>query len=158
MWKFIFITVFGSSVWASVPEKNTFPEGEKLVYSKLVQAYQKNDVAEFTKQQKILKDNYPFSIHLDGSYYMLGSLEFQQEHFGEALRAFDQVVNRYSQSSKRSAALFAMGMTYKKLNLPNQAKAVFQRVIDVYPGSPDSQRAWMELRLTEKEMADSKNE
>jgi TolA-binding protein len=80
-------------------------------------------------------------------------MEYQQDHFGEALRAFDRVVNHYAQSSKRSAALFAMGMTYKKLNLSNQAQAVFKRVMDLYPGSPESQRAWMEIRLTEREKA-----
>jgi TolA-binding protein len=139
------------SAFSAIPapqKANSFPEGEKLVYARIQDSYRKGDIEEVSKQRKLLEKNYPQSIHLDNAYYLLGALEFSQDHLGEALREFDAVVNRFTQSNKRPAALFAMGMTYKKLNLPKQALAVFQRVINIYPGSVESQRAWMELRLT----------
>jgi TolA-binding protein len=149
----VVIVSVGGSVLAAIPpqKSDSFPEGEKLIYSKLLQSFRKGDIMDMNKQKKLLEDNYPTSVHLDNAYYLIGATEYQQDHLGEALRAFDKVVSHYTQSSKRSAALFAMGMTYKKLNLNNQAQAVFKRVLDLYPGSPESQRAWMEIRLTEKE-------
>lgn len=150
---FIFSSCLASSAWASIPKNQakTFPEGEKLVYSKFLESFHKGDIADMTKQKKLLEDNYPLSMHLDTAYYLLGAAEYQQDHLGEALRAFDKVVNHFPLSSKRSTALFGMGMTYRKLNLTNQAKAVFKRVIGLYPGSPESQRAKLELQLTDNQ-------
>jgi TolA-binding protein len=142
---------------AAVPKKiNSFPEGEKLIYSKFLASFRKGDMNDMVKQKKLLEDNYPFSAHLDNIYYLIGAYEYGQDHLGEALRAFDKVINKYPQSSRRSSALFAMAMTYKKLNLTQQAQAVFSRIIDTYPGSPEAQRAWMEARLAAAEQAKSK--
>jgi TolA-binding protein len=142
-----------SLAWAAIPKnmnskKDNFPEGERLVYERVIQSYRKGDLVELNKQRKLLQDKYPTSAHIANAFYMTGALEYQQNHLGEALQAFDEVVNHFVQSSKRSTALFAMAMTYKKLGLPKQADAVFHRVIQLYPGSPDSKRAWMELRLS----------
>jgi|GEM_PF-1325225 len=147
---FIFSCFLSNPVWAAIPKNQapSFPEGEKLIYSKFLASFRKGDVTDMTKQKKLLQENYPQSIHLDNAYYLMGAAEYQQDHLGEALRAFDMVVNHFPQSSKRSTALFGMGMTYRKLNLTNQAEAVFKRVIELYPGSPESQRAKLELQLT----------
>jgi len=146
---YIFSLGLGVSAFASIPKHKpgAFPEGEKLIYSKFLASFRKSDLTDMNKQKKLLEENYPTSVHLENAYYLTGAIEYQQDHLGEALRAFDKVVNTYPQSSRRSSALFAMGMTYKKLNLTKQAQAVFQRVVDNYPGSPESQRAWLESRI-----------
>lgn len=153
------ITSLNPVTFAAVANRkpDAFPEGEKLVFSKLLSSFRKGDVEDVTKQKKLLEDKYPTSVHLDSAYYLLGALEYQQGHLGEALRAFDKVVNQYTLSSKRSGALFGMGMTYKKLNLFNQAQAVFHRILELYPGSPEAQRASLEIRLTDQDKASAKN-
>lgn len=160
--RIVFALIFvAASAQAAIPpasKSDSFPEGERLVYSQLVQAFQKRDLEKLTKQKKLLESNYPASVHLGLAYFLIGALDYQQDHLGEALMAFDKVVNSYPLSSKRSAALYAMGMTYKKLNLPKQASSVFHRVIDLYPGSPDSQRAWLEIRLAQVKPKQKKKE
>src|SRR5947209_4581791 len=110
-WIVCLVTFFlAHSTMAAVPKKiGTFPEGEKLIYSKFLASFRKGDIADMTKQKKLLEENYPWSTHLDNTYYLVGAFEYQQDHLGEALRAFDKVVNHYPQSGRRSAALFAMG-------------------------------------------------
>jgi TolA-binding protein len=154
---YIFSLCLAGAASASIPKQkaNGFPEGEKLVYSKFLNSFRKADLQDMEKQKKLLEQNYPASIHLDNAYYLIGALEYQQDHLGEALRAFDHVVNQFPQSARRSAALFGMGMTYKKLNLSHQAQAVFKRVINLYPGSPESQRAWLESRMADNEKSNS---
>jgi TolA-binding protein len=150
MFKLILLSLISTSAWAAIPRANSnaFPEGEKLVFAKLLESYKKNDLQDVIKQKKLLESHYPQSAYMPSALYYIGSLEFQQNQFGEALRAFDQVIDRFSVSRKRVSALYGMGMTYKKLNLHQQADAVFHRIIDQYPGSPESQRAWLELRLS----------
>jgi TolA-binding protein len=147
------LTAAGVSVGASVPGKlASFPEGERLVYARLVEAFHQNQLGEVIKQRQILERNYPRSVHLDNAYYLNGMVELQNNRLGEALKTFDVVRDRFVKSNKRPSALFASAATYQKLNLPTQAHRVYQRIMTEYPGSPEAQRAWMQLRI-EKEIA-----
>lgn len=145
------IMFFSLSALAAIPKKiDSFPEGERLVYTRMVQSFRRSDFIDVSKQLRILKEKYPYSVFLPSSYYLLGSMQLGQEQFGEAIKSFDQVVNHYVQSGKRPQAMLGMAMAYKKLNLLEQSNSVLNRIIRQYPGSPESKRAWMELRLNKK--------
>ncbi len=85
------ITAFvAQSALAAVPKKmNAFTEGDRVVYTRLVEAYRKNNLAEVQKQRALLEKNYPASVHLDNAYYLTGMLEFQNQYLGEAVRSFN---------------------------------------------------------------------
>ncbi len=137
--------------FAAVPRKlNAFPEGERLVYTRLVEAFRNNQVAQVKSERAILERNYPLSVHLDNAYYMSGMLEFQNLRYAEALKDFSVVRNRYPKSNKRPSAMLASAVTYQKLNLSPLAHRVFQGIMKEYPGSPESQRAWMQLKMLNK--------
>ncbi len=134
--------------FAAVEKKlNAFSEGDRLVYTRLVEAYRKNNLDEVAKQRQILEKNYPLSIHLDNAYYLLGMLQFQKEYLGEAVRSFNTVTDRFPMSNKRPAALFGLAMSYKRLGLSPQSYRVLREIRSQYPGSPESKRAWMHLEL-----------
>lgn len=124
-----------------------FPEGEEMVFSKLFASYQKQDLEDVVKQQQVLKKNYPASLYTDQALYLRGYLELQKGRFAEALKAFSELDQKKPLSVKRPEALFAMGMTYKKLGLPKMADSVLKRLQKSYPGSPESRRAALERRL-----------
>jgi outer membrane protein assembly factor BamD (BamD/ComL family) len=147
------LSTFAAAAFAAIPSKklSQFPEGERLIYTRIVDAFHKNSLDEVVRQRALLERNYPLSIHLDNAYYLTGMLEFQSGRFGEALKSFDVVRDRYEKSNKRPAALFGIAMTYQRLNLQEQARRVFDRIMKEYPGSPESQRAWMNVRM-EKEV------
>jgi len=145
------ILFFASAAFGSVPAKmmqQQFPEGEKLVYERLVDAYHHNDLDAVAKARQKLERNYPRSIYLDSAYYFSGMTEVQHNRLGEALKDFDVVKDKFAKGKKRPAALFAIGAVYQKLNLPVQARRVFERLQKEYPGSPESMRAWMQLRVS----------
>lgn len=143
------ILVLGSNLaLAAVPGKLTaFPEGERLLYTRLVEAFRRNQLAMVQQQRQLLEKNYPHSIHLDNAYYLTGMLEFQNGMYGEAVRDFNKVTDQFPKSNKRPSALFALAATYDRLNLRAQAIRVYQSVIKDYPGSQESQRAWMHLQM-----------
>ena len=134
--------------FAAVPSKlNAFSEGDRMVYARLVEAFRKNDLAAVQLHRRALEKNYPQSVHLDNAYYLTGMLEYQNQFLGEAVRSFNTVTDRFPKSNKRPAALFGLAMSYKRLNLNQEAKRVFAIVTREYPGSPESQRAWMHLQM-----------
>ena len=100
--------VICSRTFAAIPSKmSAFPEGERLIYTRLVEAYHHNRLDEVVKQRQVLERNFPHSIHLDNAYYLNGMAEVQNNRLGEALKTFDVVRDRYVTSNKRPAALFA---------------------------------------------------
>lgn len=127
--------------------QHTFPEGERLIYTRLVESFRKGQAQDVALQKQKLERNYPRSIHLDNAYYMLGALEFQAGRYGEALKSFEIVRSRYAKSNKRPAALFGTAMTYEKLNLKPQARRVLQTLTQEYPGSPEALRGAMYLKM-----------
>ncbi len=143
---FIFL---GPSIALAATSKkiDAFPEGERMIYIRIVELFRKGQIEELVRQKRLLERKYPASIHLDNVYYMLGRLEFDSGRYGEALRAFSFVDRRFEKSNKRPAALFAMGSTYQKLGLTNQASRVWNRLLKTYPGSVESDRAHFQLRI-----------
>ncbi|MGE3683232.1 MAG: tol-pal system YbgF family protein [Bdellovibrionales bacterium] len=140
--------IIGSLVHAATPKKlNAFAEGDRLVYTRLVESFRKNERDQVLRQRALLERNYPNSIHLDNAYYLSGMAEYQHERYGEAVRAFGTVRERFPRSNKRPAALFALGVTYEKLGLQPQAIGVWRQLIKEYPGSMESRRAEMHLEL-----------
>lgn len=137
-----------ASTFAAVPKKlSMFPEGERLIYSRIVDSYRRNDLVQLVRQRQLLEKNYPSSIHLDNAYYLSGMLQFQNARYGEAVREFNTVTDRFTKSNKRPAALFGMAMTYERLGLKTQMRSVLEALLKEYPGSQESQRAWMHLQV-----------
>jgi TolA-binding protein len=133
---------------AAVEKKlSVFPEGERLIYGRVVESYRRNDLTQMLQQRSLLERNYPSSVHLDNAFYLSGMLQFQNSRYGEAVRDFNVVTDKYPKSNKRPSALFAMAMTYERLGLQPQAQRVMGTLIKEYPGSQESQRAWMHLQV-----------
>lgn len=136
---------------AAVPKKvNAFEGGERLVYTRVVEAYRKSDLNGVVQNRNLLEKNYPNSVHLDNAYYLTGMLEFQNNRIGEAVRSFGTVRSRFPLSNKRPAALFGLAMSYHKLGLQPIATNIMNEILREYPGSPESQRAWTQLQIDKK--------
>ena len=127
--------------------KNNLPDGDKLIYGRLVQSYRKQNISDVVAQKNLLEVNYPNSIHMDNALYLSGLLQVQNNRIPEGLKDLSKLEKNYPQSLKRPSALFAKAMAYQKLNLPVQEKLVLQSLVKKYSGSIESQKAWVELRL-----------
>ncbi len=149
MWKHLVIaTLIPISGFAAVPKKlSHFPEGERLIYGRLLDSYRRNQLSKVIEQRNLLERNYPASIHLDNAYFLSGTLLFQNGQYGEAIRDFNIVRERFPKSNKRPSALFGLAMAYDRLGLKELANKVLQQLLKEYPGSQESQRAWMQLRI-----------
>lgn len=144
----IALVLFSSFVHAATPKNlNAFSEGERLIYTRVVEAFRKSDVVETKKQRDLLVRNYPTSVHLDNAFYLSGVLQFQNNQYAEAVRDFGVVTERFPKSNKRPAAMFAKAVTYEKLGLKPQATRLWKLIVKEYPGSQESQRAWMQLKI-----------
>jgi TolA-binding protein len=132
---------------AAVPQGAMFPEGESILYSRVLQAYHAGQLPELKRSNEMLQKYFPQSTLVDNAYYYKGLLEMQKGYLPEALHTFDIVDKQFPLSNKRAGSLFAKGIVLQKLNMGSTAQSVFKRLIENYPGSVEALRAKNELRL-----------
>ncbi len=138
---------FSVTSFAAVPQGAMFPEGESILYSRVLQAYRQGKLADLKRSHEMLQKYFPQSALVDNTYYYKGLLELQKGYLPEALHTFDIVDKQFPLSNKRAGSLFAKGIVLRKLNMDSTAQNVFKRLLQNYPGSVEATRAKAELRL-----------
>ncbi|HWX19156.1 MAG TPA: tol-pal system protein YbgF [Bryobacteraceae bacterium] len=78
--------------------------------------------------------------------YWVGDLYFSQGDFENALKAFDQVLERYPANNKTPDALLMKGKTLVKLDKRNAGASEFRELIRRYPGSDAAVKARAQLK------------
>ncbi len=120
---------------------------EKEAYAELLAAEQKQDLPSARGLVELFRRKFATSIFADDALYVLGVMELKQNNFGPAVRVFNEVLTRYPLSQRASASLFAKGVAFKKMNLPQFAKPNFELVKKKFAGSPEAFKAGAELKL-----------
>lgn len=121
--------------------------GEDDLYAKVIESFRSKDKTALSASAELIRRKFPSSLHVDNSIYFMALLDMQNNSFVPALRKFESVIQDFPAGNKRVSALFAKAILYKKLNLVDQSQTVLNQVIREYPGSPESQRSVIELKL-----------
>ena len=117
------------------------------LYAQIVGAYESRDELSFKSRMQSFIHRFPQSPYADNVLYLAGMMAVNNMNFPEAIRFFSRVEKEYPTSDKVTAAVFAKGMTYKKMNLEGFAKQILSQVKSKFPGSPESFRAEVELKM-----------
>ncbi len=126
-------------------------------YRKVIEKYQINDAIALKAYSNILIKKFPRSIYCDNALYLMGMMYFTENKYGESLNAFQKILTQYPQSNKAVSALFAKGIVFKKMHLNKEAMTILSQVSKLYPGSPESMRAEMEMKLISQNELQSTN-
>lgn len=120
---------------------------EKGLYGKVIEYFRAKNALALKLVSDELARRFPTSPQRDNALYLMGIMDLQKDAYVPALRNFEAIIKSYPDGNKRVSALFAKAVVYKRLNLLDQSESVLNQVIREYPGSPESQRAVLELRL-----------
>lgn len=149
----IFCSVVATSSQAAVPKKSEpvsaakqFPEGEEILYTRVLENYRKGNIEELQKVANRLVKLFPNSVYCDNALYFTALAMTEKEIYGPAIKLFDRIEEQYPLGNKRAASIYAKSSIYKKLNLPQLSKMMLEKVVRVYPGTPEALRAQMELK------------
>jgi TolA-binding protein len=108
--------------------------------------FQSKDEIGFDSRFRLMLSKFPASPLIGDSLYLAGLMEAGMKNYGKSLRLLSRLEKQYPLNHQITAAIFAKGVIYKKMNLPVLAKSVFENVQAKYPGSPEATRAALELR------------
>lgn len=94
--------------------------------------------SEFIKQ-------YPSSAYAANANYWLGQLLYNKGEFAPAKKAFETVVNQFTESNKRGDSLVKLGMIAEKTGNASSAKVYYQKVLKDYANSAAARIAKQQL-------------
>ncbi len=128
---------------AIIPSSNLT---DQQLYDELVGSYDRNNEIAFFSRLQAFNQKFTKSPLADDALYLAGLMSLSNKNYGPALKYFNQVLKQYPTSNKAAGALFAKGVTLKKMNLDAESKKVLLSVKKKYPGSPESLRTEIELK------------
>jgi len=80
--------------------------------------------------------------------YWIGECQYHMGRYKDALNSFYNVVMNYPLSPKIAASTLKLGQTYTKLGDHENARVMFDRVVDQYPASSEAELARKAIELT----------
>lgn len=135
------------SLIAELTGKDVRRLDEKGLFSQILMAYQTDNGKQLKYYFEELIKKYPKSSLADNALYIIGLYNLNHKNFGNSIQYFNRIKKDYKHSEKVVSALFAKAMVYKMTGLPELSRGVLNEVLKDFPGSPESLRAGMELRL-----------
>lgn len=79
--------------------------------------------------------------------YWIGECQYRMGRYKDALNSFYNVVMNYPLSPKQAASTLKLGQTYAKLGDLDNARIMFDRVVDQYPASSEADLARRAIEL-----------
>jgi tol-pal system protein YbgF len=79
--------------------------------------------------------------------YWIGECQYRMGRYKDALNSFYDVVMNYPMSPKQAASTLKLGQTYTKLGDHDNARVMFDRVVDQYPASSEAEVARKAIEL-----------
>lgn len=126
-------------------KKKTTNEPSSLVKD-ADEAFEKNQKEKAKRLYlTVLNENKISAAKKNHVFYNLGLLEYWNNKYDEALVYFSKIYTKYPQSSFAPRSLLYIGLSFKKSNRPEEAKATFQELIKNYPKSKQADSAKKEI-------------
>jgi TolA-binding protein len=89
---------------------------------------------------------YGSTDYAPSAQFYIGDILYQRNEYDEALKAFDLVLEKYSENSRTAEARYMKGQTFLKMNQRTAAAQEFRELIRSSPSSPLVPKAQSELK------------
>lgn len=145
---FMLISVISS---LSVEAKATNLD-EKDIYVQVLRHYQQAEGGLLESAVNRLVKRYPKGPLLDNALYLLAKWQFNNQLFKKALENIERIEQLAPTGNKRVSAWFLKASIYRERGLHQPYMNVLQKIMTHYPGSWESQQAWIEKRWRERQV------
>ncbi len=144
-----FFAFLGTPVFSAPHSKAPawFPEQDRKAYELLMGAYQKRDVEKLKSYEQIFVQRFTQSPLKDNATYLLAQLQMERQLYRQAIPTLSRIIKNDPLSERWPAAVYARGLAYKELGMNSQAITQWKVLLKRFPGSRESQKAWVAMRL-----------
>ncbi|MDZ7791320.1 MAG: tol-pal system protein YbgF [Xanthomonadales bacterium] len=121
-------------------------EEEKSDYERAFRALRETRYADAAEGFSAFLEQYPNSVYAPNSLYWLAETYYVTRDFQTALDYFNELLDRFPDSSKQGDALLKIGFSHYELESWNQARAALEQVRSQHPGTTLARLAEGRLR------------
>ena len=78
--------------------------------------------------------------------YYIGECYFLEKHYEQAIKAYQQVVDKYPKGGKTAGALLKQAMGWQQMGETTMARIIYTRLVEKFPGTTQAQAAEKKLQ------------
>ncbi len=82
----------------------------------------------------------------ENAYYWIGECYFSQEQYVQAIEEYDHLLNTYPASPNLGRALYKLARCKQELGKTDEAKKIFERLVNEYAGTLEAEQAANRLK------------
>ncbi|HMS86031.1 MAG TPA: tol-pal system protein YbgF [Nitrospira sp.] len=116
-------------------------DSTRHLYDRIMEEFKHRDYEAAMAGFRLFIELHGQSALAANAQYWIGECQFRTRRYRDALQSFYDVVSNYPLSPKLPASTLKLGQTYIKLGDQEKARLMFDRVIDQYPDSAESEVA-----------------
>ena len=132
------LTVGPFEAW---PAPTQVQDSARQLYDRIMEEFKHRDYEAALAGFRFFLEIHGQTSLAANAQYWVGECQYRMGRYSEALKSFYHVVSYYPLSPKLAASTLKIGYTYSKLNDQEKARMMYERVIELYPNSPESELA-----------------
>jgi tol-pal system protein YbgF len=150
----VLATLLPTSMSAAAP-KHTHDTSRRM-YDRIMTEFKHREYDAALAGFHLFMELHSQSALAANAQYWIGECQYRMGRYKDALNSFYDVVMNYPLSPKVAASTLKIGQTYIKLGDHDNARIMFDRVVDQYPDSSEADLARRTVELaTEKGYQDN---
>ncbi len=111
------------------------------LYDRVMEEFRGRDYEAALAGFRLFLELHSSSALAANAQYWIGECQYRMRRYKDALTSFYNVVSYYPLSQKLPVSTLRIGQTYTKLADHEKARLMYERVIEQYPNSPESELA-----------------
>ena len=142
----VFSTLLSVSLSFAAPKH--MHDTSRRLYDRIMTEFKHREYEAALAGFRLFMEIHSQSALAANAQYWIGECQYHMGRYKEALNSFYNVVMNYPLSPKTAASTLKLGQTYTKLGDHDNARVMFDRVVDQYPASSEAELARKAIELT----------
>jgi len=126
---------------------NQMHDTSRRLYDRIMTEFKHREYEAALAGFRLFMELHSQSALAANAQYWIGECQYRMGRYKEALNSFYNVVMNYPMSPKQAASTLKLGQTYTKLGDHDNARVMFDRVVDQYPASAEAEVARKAIEL-----------
>lgn len=139
-------TLFSTGMSFAAPKQ--MHDTSRRMYDRVMTEFKHREYEAALAGFRLFMELHSQSALAANAQYWIGECQYHMGRYKDALNSFYNVVMNYPLSPKIAASTLKLGQTYTKLGDHENARVMFDRVVDQYPASSEAELARKAIELT----------
>jgi tol-pal system protein YbgF len=135
----VLMALFSDNVSLAAP--NQMNDTSRRLYDRVMDEFKQRDYEAALAGFRLFIEIHGQSALAANAQYWMGECQYRMGRYKDALNSFYNVIMTYPLSPKLAASTLKLGQTYEKLGDQENARIMFDRVVNQYPGTSESEVA-----------------